>query len=68
MPFTRSNNKAVVQRLGQEVASTISRLGDYLTGLVTLEDPDCMGRIKEWNRWILEKMRELYQRMALAIG
>ena len=46
----------------------ITQLGDYVKGLVTSQDPDWMGRIKEWIRWILEKMRELYQRMALAIG
>ena len=70
MPFTRSNNKAVaaVQHLGQEVACTITQLGEYLKGLSTSQDPDWMGRIKEWIRWILEKMKELYQRMALAIG
>ena len=70
MPFTRSNNKAVatLQRLGQEVAGMIGQLGDYLKGLVTSQDPDWMGRIKGWIRWILEKMREFYQRMVLAIG
>ena len=70
MPLTRSNNKTVaaVQHLGQEVACTITQLGEYLKGLATSQDPDWMGRIKEWIRWILEKMRQLYQRMALAIG
>ena len=73
MPFTRSNKKAVatvatVQRLGQEVASMIGQLGDYLKGLVTSQDPDWMGRIKEMIRWILEKMREFYHRMQYSLA
>ena len=38
----------------------IGQLGDYLKGLVTSQDPDWMGRIKELIRWILEKMMEFY--------
>ena len=70
MPFTRSNNKAVaaVQHLGQEVACTITQLGEYLKGLVTSQDPDWMGRIREWMRWILEKMWEFCHLMAWAVG
>ena len=41
----------------------IGQLGDYLKGLVTSQDPDWMGRIKELIRWILEKMMEFYHRM-----
>ena len=69
MAVTRSYNNAVAatQRLGQEVARMITQLGEYVKGLVTSRDPDWMGRIKEWIRWILEKMRELYQRMRYAI-
>ena len=70
MVVTRSINNAAVantQRLGQEVVRMITQLGEYVKGLVTSRDPDWMGRIKEWIRWILEKMRELYQRMRYAI-
>ena len=70
MPFTRSNNKAIaaVQRLAKDLADKIYELADYLKGLVTSQDPDWMGRIREWMRWILEKMREFCQRMAWAVG
>ena len=69
MAVTRSYNNAVAatQRLGQEVARMITQLGEYVKGLVTSQDPDWMGRIKDWIRWILEKMRELCQRMRHAI-
>ena len=70
MAVTRSFNNAVAttQRLGQEVTRMITQLGEYVKGLVTSRDPDWMGRIKEWIRWILEKMRDLYQRMHYAIS
>ena len=70
MPLTRSNNQAVaaVQHLGQDFADMIHRMGDYLKQVVTSQDPDWMGHIREWIRWILEKMREFYERMAWAIG
>ena len=70
MAVTRSYNNAVAaaQHLGQEVARMITQLGEYVKGLVTSRDPDWMGRIKEWIRWILQKMTELYQRMRYAIA
>ena len=74
MPFTRSyqgsykKTVATVQRLGQEVASMIGQLGDYLKGLVTSQDPDWMGRVKEFIRWILEKMMEFYHRIRYSLA
>ena len=70
MPFTRSDNKAVaaVQRLAKDFADKIYELTDYLKDLVTSQDPDWMGRIREWMRWILEKMREFCQRLTWAVG
>ena len=70
MAVTRSFNSAVAatHRLGQEVARMITQLGEYVKGLVTSRDPDWMGRIKEWIRWILQKMTELYQKMRYAIA
>ena len=69
MAVTRSYNNAVAatQRLGQEVARMITQLGEYVKGLVASQDPDWMDRIKDWISWILEKMRELCQRMRHAI-
>ena len=66
MPLTRS--VAAAQRLGQDLADMIHRLGDYLKQVVTSQDPDWMKRIREWIRLILEKMREFYEKMAWAIG
>ena len=61
--FTRSNNKAVaaVQRLAADLADKIYELAHYLT-------THCLHYVWEWTRWILERMRELCQRLSLAVG
>ena len=46
----------------------IGQLGDYLKGLETSQDPDWMGRIKEFIRWILERAREFYHRMQYSLA
>ena len=53
MSLPRSNNlaDAAIQRLGHEIARTISQfsgMNDYLKGLETSQDPGRMGHIKEW--------------------
>ena len=63
MPFTRSNNKAVaaVQRLAVDLAEKIYELANYLA-------THCLPYVWEWTRWILEKTRELCQRLAWSVG
>ena len=72
MPFTRSNNKAVaaVQQLAVDFVDKMLELACYLKGLVTSQASNWMERIREWQwaRWILEKARELYQRLAWSVG
>ena len=70
MPLTRSYNKAIaaIQSMGQELKDRIIFLADYLKGLVTSEQPDWMNHIREWIRWILEKITEFCQRVAWAVG
>ena len=70
MPFTRSNNKAVaaVQQLAVDFVDKMLELACYLKGLVTSQASNWMERIREWARWILEKARELYQRLAWSVG
>ena len=69
MPFTRSNNRAVaaVQQLAVDFVDKMLELACYLKGLVTSQASNWMERIREWQwaRWILEKARELYQRLEL---
>ena len=63
MPFTRSNNKAVaaVQQLAVDLADKIYELAHYLT-------THCLPYVWEWTRWILEKTRELCQRLTCEVG
>ena len=63
MPFTRSNNKAVaaVQRLAVDLADKIYELANYLA-------THCLPYVWEWTRWILEKTRELCQRLTCEVG
>ena len=64
MPFTRSNNKAVaaVQRLAVDLADKIYELANYLA-------THCLPPyVWEWTRWILEKTRELCQRLTCEVG
>ena len=70
MPFTRSDNNAVeaVQRLASDFATKMQELARYLRDLVTSQAADWMERIREWTRWILEKVGELCQRLALSVG
>ena len=70
MPFTRSNNKAVVavQQLAVDFVDKMQDLARYLKELVTSQAADCMERIREWARWILEKAKELCQRLAWSVG
>ena len=62
MPFTRSNNKAVaaVQRLAVDLADKIYELANYLA-------THCLPYVWEWTRWILEKTRELCQRLTCQV-
>ena len=70
MPFTRSNNKAVaaVQQLAVDFADKMQELARYLKDLVTSQAADWMERVREWTRWILQKVRELCQRLAWSVG
>ena len=63
MPFTRSNNKAVaaVQRLAMDLADKIYELANYLA-------THYLPYVWEWTRWILEKTRELCQRLTCEVG
>ena len=63
MPFTRSNNKAVaaVQRVAVDLADKVYELANYLT-------THYLHCVWEWTRWILEKTRELCQRLAWSVG
>ena len=66
MAVTRSVNKAIaaVQGLAADFAHKINELAQYLRGLVTSQAPDWMDRVRGWTRWILERMRDLCQRLA----
>ena len=70
MAVTRSVNKAIaaVQGLAADFAHKINELAQYLRGLVTSQAPDWMDRVRGWTRWILERMRDLCQRLAWAVG
>ena len=65
MPFTRSNNRAVaaVQQLAVDLVEKMQELARYLKELVTSQASNWMECIREWARWILEKVRELDQRL-----
>ena len=70
MPLTRSYNKAVatIQTMGQDLVDRIICLADYLKGLVTSEHPDWMNHIRDYVRWILEKITAFCHRVAWALG
>ena len=69
MPFTRSNNRAVaaVQQLAVDFVDKMQELARYLKELVTSQASNWMERIREWARWILEKAKELCQRLAWSV-
>ena len=58
---------AAIQQLAVDFADKMQELALYLKGLVTSQASNWMERIREWARWILEKMRELYQRLAWSV-
>ena len=51
-----------------DLADKIQELARYLKGLVTSQASDWMDRVRDWARWILEKVRELCQRLAWSAG
>ena len=59
---------AAVQQLAVDFVDNMQELAHYLKGLVTSQAANWMERIREWARWILEKVKELCQRLAWSVG